>query len=175
MADHRRPGAGPVDELPAKGEDHELTPGGSAHRHSRLALYRRPCTLSGRGLYGGFVFLLLTGIGLATAEMEARAVLVVVGPTVGLLLGILALPGLTAGYGLLNHKPWARILAIVVGIIGLVNFPSGPLSACTPVGCCSPRRHRNGSHRRRLARLSNVQGAAGRALRLPAVDFRQPS
>jgi hypothetical protein len=46
---------------------------------------------------GAFVFLLLTGIGLATADMEARAVLLVVGPTVGLLLAILALPGLAAG------------------------------------------------------------------------------
>ena len=74
---------------------------------------------------GAFVFLLLTGIGLATADMEARAVLVVVGPTVGLLLAILALPGIAADFGLLYHKPWARILAIVVGILGLVNFPLG--------------------------------------------------
>jgi hypothetical protein len=84
--------------------------------------------LAGHALFlvvGGFVFLLLTGVGLATADMEARAVLLVVGPSVGLLLAILALPGLAAGYGLLNHKPWARILAIVVGILGLVNFPFG--------------------------------------------------
>ncbi|HLZ26885.1 MAG TPA: hypothetical protein VKV73_06155 [Chloroflexota bacterium] len=76
-------------------------------------------------IVGGFVFLLLTGIGLATADVQARAVLLVVGPTVGLLLAILALPGLAAGYGLLSHKPWARFLALVVGILGLVNFPLG--------------------------------------------------
>jgi hypothetical protein len=74
---------------------------------------------------GGFVFLLLTGVGAATGEAEARTVLVVVGTSVGLLLAALAVPGLLAGYGLLARKPWARILAIVVGILGLVNFPIG--------------------------------------------------
>jgi len=44
---------------------------------------------------------------------------------VGLLLSALALPGLVAGYGLLTHKPWARVLAIVIGILSLLNFPIG--------------------------------------------------
>ena len=74
---------------------------------------------------GGFVFLLLTGIGVATGEAEALTVLGVVGTSVGLLLAALAVPGLLAGYGLLARKTWARILAIVVGILGLVNFPIG--------------------------------------------------
>jgi hypothetical protein len=74
---------------------------------------------------GVFVFVLLTGIGVATGEAEARTVLGVVGTSVGLLLAALAIPGLLAGYGLLAKKPWARILAIVVGVLGLVNFPIG--------------------------------------------------
>jgi hypothetical protein len=74
---------------------------------------------------GAFVFLLLTGIGVATGEAEAMTVLGVVGTSVGLLLAALAVPGLLAGYGLLSRKPWARILAVVVGILGLVNFPIG--------------------------------------------------
>ena len=43
-----------------------------------------------------------------------------------LLVGMLGRPlsGL-AGWGLLTRKPWARILAIVVGILNLVNFPIG--------------------------------------------------
>jgi hypothetical protein len=72
-----------------------------------------------------FVLLLVTGVGLATEDPEARSVLLVVGPAVGVLLGALALPGLAAGYGLLTRQPWGRILAIVVGILGLVNFPLG--------------------------------------------------
>jgi hypothetical protein len=30
-----------------------------------------------------------------------------------------------AGYGLLQYKPWARIVAIIVAIIGIVHFPLG--------------------------------------------------
>lgn len=74
---------------------------------------------------GGFIFLLVTGIGLASGDPEARSVLLVVGPTVGLMLAILAVPGLAAGYGLLTRQPWARVLAIVVGVLGLLNFPIG--------------------------------------------------
>jgi hypothetical protein len=38
---------------------------------------------------------------------------------------VLALPGLLAGYGLLRHRPWARLLAIIIAVLGLVNFPFG--------------------------------------------------
>jgi hypothetical protein len=44
---------------------------------------------------------------------------------VGLLMAALGIPGLLAGYGLLTRKPWARVLAMVVGILGLLNFPVG--------------------------------------------------
>lgn len=76
---------------------------------------------------GVFVFLLLAGIGVATGEAEAMTVLGVVGTAVGLLLAGLAIPGLLAGYGLLSRKPWARILAIVVGIPRPAQSPDRPL------------------------------------------------
>jgi hypothetical protein len=74
---------------------------------------------------GAFIFVLLAGIGAATGEAEALTILSVVGISAGALLGLLAVPGLLAGYGLLKHKPWARVLAMVVGILSLVNFPVG--------------------------------------------------
>ncbi len=76
---------------------------------------------------GLFVFVLLTGIGVAVAGQDpvAPRILTLVGTGVGLLLAALALPGLAAGYGLLTRKPWARIVALVVGVLGLVNFPLG--------------------------------------------------
>ena len=74
---------------------------------------------------GAFVFVLLAGIGAASGETETLTILSVVGISVGTLLGLLAVPGLLAGYGLLKHKPWARVLAMVVGILSLVNFPVG--------------------------------------------------
>jgi len=74
---------------------------------------------------GTCVLMLLTGVGLAVDDPQARAVLLTVGPVVGLLLGALSLPGLAAGYGLITRKPWARVLAIVVGVLGLLNVPIG--------------------------------------------------
>jgi uncharacterized membrane protein (DUF2068 family) len=38
---------------------------------------------------------------------------------------IVSLPGIIAGWGLLQFKPWARILGIVVSAIHLINFPVG--------------------------------------------------
>jgi hypothetical protein len=78
-------------------------------------------------IVGGFVFLLLTGIGFGSGDAEAARVLPIVGISVGLLLMVLPLPGLAAGYGLLTHKSWARILAIVVGVLLLLNFPLGTI------------------------------------------------
>lgn len=37
----------------------------------------------------------------------------------------LGIPGLLAGYGLLTLKPWARILAIILSAIRLINIPFG--------------------------------------------------
>jgi hypothetical protein len=76
---------------------------------------------------GVFLFVLLTGIGLAVNDPDARLVLPVVGTAVGWLLILLGLPGLIAGYGLLTAKPWARILALVIGILNLINVPIGTI------------------------------------------------
>ena len=74
---------------------------------------------------GLFVFTLLTGLAATVPDPQARAILPLVGTAVGLLLSVLSLPGLMAGYGLLARKPWARVLAIVVSVLGLLNFPVG--------------------------------------------------
>lgn len=76
-------------------------------------------------LIGLFIFMLLTGIGVVSGDSTAMMVLSVIGTAVGLVLVILAIPGLVAGYGLLTRKSWGRILAIVVGILSLINFPLG--------------------------------------------------
>jgi hypothetical protein len=52
-----------------------------------------------------------------------------VGLFVGGLMVVLALPGLIAGIGLLRRKEWGRILAIIVGVFDLLNFPIGTLIA----------------------------------------------
>jgi hypothetical protein len=74
-----------------------------------------------------FVFALLTGIGVASGDTEAFTVLGTVGTGVAALLTLLALPGIAAGIGLVMRRGWGRILAIVVGILNLINFPIGTL------------------------------------------------
>lgn len=76
-------------------------------------------------IIGGFLFTLLTGIGAVSGDAQALAILTVVGTALGVLLTLLAIPGMVAGYGLLKRQPWGRYLAIVVGIFNLVNFPIG--------------------------------------------------
>jgi hypothetical protein len=76
---------------------------------------------------GGFVFFLLTGIGAAVGDSVAFGVLSVTGTAVGLLIALLALPGVLAGYGLLTRKSWGRLLALVVSVLGLFNFPVGTI------------------------------------------------
>ena len=74
---------------------------------------------------GVFVFILLTGIGVVSGEAQALGILAVVGTSVALLLTALALPGIIAGYGLLKRRSWGRVLAIVVAVLSLLNFPFG--------------------------------------------------
>jgi len=40
-------------------------------------------------------------------------------------MGLLAVPSVIAGIGLLMRKEWGRIVAIVVGMISLIDIPLG--------------------------------------------------
>ena len=77
-------------------------------------------------LVGGvLLFLLLVGIGVFSGDPEALPILSIVGTVGGLLMAVLAIPGMVAGIGLLRRRNWARILALVLAVFGLPNFPLG--------------------------------------------------
>ena len=76
-------------------------------------------------MIGGFVFVLLTGIGVVVHDREVLSILGIVGTWTALFLTMLALPGLIAGVGLLKRQMWGRILALIVAFFGLINFPIG--------------------------------------------------
>jgi hypothetical protein len=65
----------------------------------------------------------------AQDDPEAAAIAVPILGTVGMAIGglilVLSLPDILAGIGLLERRPWARILAIVLSVLGLLNFPFG--------------------------------------------------
>jgi hypothetical protein len=44
---------------------------------------------------------------------------------IGLLVSGFAIAGVLAGWGLMARRPWARMLAIVLGCISLIHFPFG--------------------------------------------------
>jgi hypothetical protein len=79
------------------------------------------------------LFLLLAAVAIGVLPLittlaedpQAVSVLSVMTTAFALLMILLGLPGLVAGYGLLKHKPWARVLTLILGILGIVNFPLG--------------------------------------------------
>ena len=78
-------------------------------------------------LVAAFVFVLLTGVGVVSGDSEAMAILGIVGTSVGIFLAALSVPGIGAGIGLLQRKSWGRFLAMVVGVLGMLNVPLGTL------------------------------------------------
>jgi hypothetical protein len=71
------------------------------------------------------------GIVGATADPEEAAIAIpvlgITGTAIAIFLGAFSLPGLLTGYGLLNYRPWARILGIVLSALSLINIPLGTL------------------------------------------------
>ncbi|MCL5006161.1 MAG: zinc ribbon domain-containing protein [Acidobacteria bacterium] len=54
-----------------------------------------------------------------------RAFLWPIAGAIGIFLLASAVLGLLAGWGLLNYRPWARVLALILGVISLIHFPFG--------------------------------------------------
>lgn len=69
------------------------------------------------------------GIVGVTAEAQDAAIAIpvlgIAGTALGLMLLLLALPGLLTGWGLLTYSSWARILGIVLSALNLLNIPVG--------------------------------------------------
>jgi hypothetical protein len=78
-------------------------------------------------LVAGFIILILVGSGLISGDRTAISVLLIVAAFIGGFLALVSLPGVIAGAGLLSYRPWARILALVLGILNLPGFPLGTI------------------------------------------------
>jgi hypothetical protein len=97
--------------------------------HVRVAAWMR-ILWSAVGLVPALIFLLVfNGIGIVasvlTGGLIAVPFIMVVGAFLALLFSITALPGLIAGWGLLNYQPWARIVNVVLAALDLIHFPLG--------------------------------------------------
>ena len=71
------------------------------------------------------IFFGAVGGGLLSGDAAGALIASSVGLVVALIVLVFVLPGLIAGYGLLKYKSWARILAIVLGALNILNFPFG--------------------------------------------------
>jgi hypothetical protein len=99
--------------------------------HVRIAAILR-IAYSGLGLVAAaIVFLVFGGIAVLAAVTdpssahESFPALVVIGVCIAALVGILGLPGVIVGWGMLRYRPWARILGIVFAFFDLPAFPLG--------------------------------------------------
>jgi hypothetical protein len=86
------------------------------------------------GAFGGVVIMIIFsgafGILNAVAFHHPEAafapsILALIGGAISLFLLLVSVPSIIAGIGLLYFKPWARILAIIVSALHLMNIPFG--------------------------------------------------
>ncbi|HUI41938.1 MAG TPA: hypothetical protein VL523_08220 [Terriglobia bacterium] len=64
-------------------------------------------------------------IGFPFLAIPMRGLLMPVIGGIGAYLAITAAAGIAVGWGLLDRQPWARMFAIVVGCLKLIDFPFG--------------------------------------------------
>jgi hypothetical protein len=72
-------------------------------------------TIAGIVLFGGAI----------SGDRDAMLITGAVGAGIACLLIIVSLPGMVAGIGLLKMRGWARIVAIIVGVLHILSFPLG--------------------------------------------------
>ena len=103
------------------------------HTHVQILGWLRIIGAALMAVIGVMLLIFLAGLGMfsnaASGEAAPFWVLTMVALFVGGLMVVLALPALLAGIGLLRRKEWGRILALIVGVFDLFNFPLGTLIA----------------------------------------------
>ena len=71
------------------------------------------------------IFTAVVGGGIISGDSEVKAITGIVGPVIALFFVLLSVPGFIGGVYLLKHRPWARILVLVLGFINLIEIPIG--------------------------------------------------
>ena len=82
--------------------------------------------LGALGLLAALIaFVAIAGGGQLADDPDAEAITSTVGTLIAVFIGLISLPNLLAGYGLLKRHTWARVLALVLGFLNLFNVPLG--------------------------------------------------
>lgn len=78
------------------------------------------------GLIVGIIFFTLFHfIGDFVDDHDANFVLSIIANVVIIMVTILSIPGIIAGFGLFKRKEWARILTLIISVLNLLSFPIG--------------------------------------------------
>ncbi|HEX8451206.1 MAG TPA: hypothetical protein VF647_03860 [Longimicrobium sp.] len=72
---------------------------------------------------GGFV----GGLGLFADDAQTAGILALVAGFIAVVMGLLSVPSLVGGWGLLKRRPWARMLVLISSFLHLLNIPVGTL------------------------------------------------
>ena len=73
---------------------------------------------------------LMTGAGALAAAEEGAGIFALIagmGWAIAAFIGVLSLPSIIGGWGILNHRPWSRVLVLIVSVLNLMNVPVGTL------------------------------------------------
>ena len=73
------------------------------------------------------VFAIVAGGGYLSGDETAIMITTIVASAVAGLLILISIPGIICGFGLIKYRPWARILALIMGVINLINIPFGTI------------------------------------------------
>jgi hypothetical protein len=69
--------------------------------------------------------IIIVGTGFVSQDDTAMRTMIIVAIVIGIFMLLVSAPGIIAGWGLLQYRPWARIFTIVLGILNLPGFPVG--------------------------------------------------
>ncbi len=95
-----------------------------------IAVYHLICGLGNLLVVCLFLFLpLIVGLSVGGSpsrdDATATAVVAVIGLIMGGIFLVLAVANFAAGWGLWQRREWARLTAIVLSVLRLINFPVG--------------------------------------------------
>jgi len=76
-------------------------------------------------LIGIFIFTVLYLIGDFSGDAQAEMILSIIAKVLIAFIALCSIPGIITGVGLFKRKEWARILALIISVIHLINFPFG--------------------------------------------------
>jgi hypothetical protein len=67
------------------------------------------------------------GAALFADDAQTTGIMVLLAGFIAVVMGLLSVPALVGGWGLLKRRPWARMLVLIVSFLNILNFPLGTL------------------------------------------------